>query len=44
MNEVIIGVIVVVVGLLLRWVLYERYRDGRPNKTFFDDKKRHKRK
>lgn len=44
MSDIIIGIIVIITGLFLRWFLYERYRDGRPNKTFFDDKKRHKRK
>lgn len=42
--EILFGIVIIVVGIALRWVLYERYRDGRPNKTFFDDKKRHKRK
>ena len=40
MNEILLGIIIVTFGLLLRWFLYERSRNSRPNKTFFDDKKR----
>ena len=40
MSDIIIGIIVIITGLFLRWFLYERSRNSRPNKTFFDDKKR----
>ena len=41
MKEILIGIAVVAIGVLLRYVLYERYRN-RPNKTFYDDLKRRK--